>query len=607
MHILQYTFSAILLLVLQLTASSQSIIRGPYLQAGSKTELTIRWRTDIATTSKIGIGTTPGTYPTSFTDNTSTTEHIINITGLSPNTKYYYTAGTTTTVLQGDADNFFVTAPTDTSTRKITAAVFGDCGRNDNNYQTNSLNQYLTHLQNKGMKAADLMLLLGDNAYQNGTDAEYTNGFFSAYQSTILKNHILFPTPGNHDYANDAGRQDDHAIPYYDIFTVPDAGQSGGVASNNKAYYSYNWGNIHFLSLDSYGEEDAGTTRLYDTNGKQVQWIKNDLAANTKKWTIAYWHHPPYTMGNHNSDNESELVAIRQNFIQILERNGVDLIMCGHSHNYERSYLLKGYSGNESAFNAAAHTADSSSAKYDGTANSCPYIYRSGKRTHGTVYVVAGSAGASGGVQAGYPHNAMPFSYNDGGMLFLEIEDNRLDAKFIRQDGVIADKFTVIKDANRRDTFTITPGSSIELTANWIGGYAWNTGASSKKITVSPVSTTTYSVKDSSMNTCINNEYFVKVEFPAGLQSTERKDDITVYPVPASGILYVKASGLVNTVVKAEIISLSGQIVQTNFAKTDNEGMLRIDISQLAGASQLILRIGHEGKTRSIPFTMRQY
>ena len=74
------------------------------------------------------------------------------------------------------------------------------------------------------MKAADLMLLLGDNAYQNGTDAEYTSGFFGAYQSTILKNHILFPTPGNHDYANDAGRQDDHAVPYYDIFTVPDAG-----------------------------------------------------------------------------------------------------------------------------------------------------------------------------------------------------------------------------------------------------------------------------------------------------------------------------------------------------------------------------------------------
>ncbi len=605
MRILSYTVTAILLLSLQQFSNAQSVVRGPYLQAGSQTEITIRWRTDIATTSKVAIGTTSGSYPTSVTDNTSVTEHIIRVTGLTPETKYYYTVGTTTTTLQGDADNFFVTAPTDTSTKKITAAVFGDCGRNDNNYQTNSLNQYLNYLQGKSLKAADLMLLLGDNAYTNGTDAEYTSGFFTPYQSTILKNHIMFPAPGNHDYANDGGRQDDHAVPYYDIFTVPDAGQSGGVASNNKAYYSYNWGNIHFLSLDSYGEEDAGTTRLYDTNGKQVQWIKNDLAANNKKWTIAYWHHPPYTMGNHNSDNESELVAIRQNFIQILERNGVDLILCGHSHNYERSYLLKGYAGNEAAFNIAAHTKDSSSAKYDGSANSCPYIYPSGKNTHGTVYVVAGSAGASGGVQTGYPHNAMPFSFNDGGMLFLEIEDNRLDAKFIRQDGVIADKFTIIKDANRRDTFTITPGNSIELSANWIGGYVWSTSAGGKKITVSPTANTLYSVKDSNANTCINNEYYVKVQFPAGVQATVNNEDVIVYPVPANGILFAKLSGMINTGVQVEVLSLNGQVLQTNAAKTDNEGMLRINISHLPKTTQLILRISSNGKTHRIPFTVQ--
>lgn len=605
MQIPPYIFTALLLLASQFSCIAQSIVRGPYLQVGSQTAITVRWRTDIATTSKVGIGTTTGSYPISVTDNTSTTEHIIRITGLSANTTYYYTVGTTATLLQGNADNFFTTAPADTSIKKITAAIFGDCGRNDNNYQTNSLNQYLTHLQNKGMKAADLMLLLGDNAYPNGTDAEYTTGFFGAYQSTILKNHILFPAPGNHDYANDAARQNDHAVSYYDIFTVPDAGQSGGVASNNKAYYSYNWGNIHFLSLDSYGEEDAGTTRLYDTNGKQVQWIKNDLAANTKKWTIVYWHHPPYTMGNHNSDNESELVAIRQNFIQILERNGVDLIMCGHSHNYERSYLLKGYAGNEAAFNVAVHTADSSNARYDGSTNSCPYIYQSGKRAHGTVYVVSGSAGAGGGIQAGYPHNAMPFSHNDGGMFFLEIEDNRLDGKFIRQDGVIADKFTIIKDANRRDTFTITPGNSIELHANWIGGYVWSTGATSRKITVSPAANTLYSVKDSSANTCINNEYYVKVQFPTGVQSATQKGDITVYPVPANGLLYVKATSIINTTVKAEIISINGQILQSNNTKTDNDGMLRIDISQVPKTTQLILRITNKVEMHSIPFVVQ--
>jgi hypothetical protein len=199
----------------------------------------------------------------------------------------------------------------------------------------------------------------------------------------------------------------------------------------------------------------------------------------------------------------------------------------------------------------------------------------------------------------------MPFSYNDGGMLFLEIEDNRLDAKFIRQDGVIADKFTIIKDANRRDTFTITPGSSIELSANWLGGYVWSTNATSKKITVSPTANTLYSVKDSSTNTCINNEFYVKVQFPAGIQSSTGKDGVIVYPVPANGMLYAKTPSIINKKVIAEIISFNGQVLQSDVVNTDSEGLLRIDISHLPKVTQLILRISREVNTYSIPFTVQ--
>ena len=151
----------------------------------------------------------------------------------------------------------------------------------------------------------------------------------------------MYPAPGNHDYANSGARQDDHNIPYYNMFTLPSNGECGGVPSGTEAYYSFDIGDVHFLSLDSYGEET--NTRLYDTLGAQVTWIKTDLAANTKRWVVAYWHHPPYTKGSHNSDSEGELISMRENFIRILERYGVDLVICGHSHNYERSYLLKGY------------------------------------------------------------------------------------------------------------------------------------------------------------------------------------------------------------------------------------------------------------------------
>jgi hypothetical protein len=507
---------------LQLTAATgfptATLTRGPYLQMVNQTEATLRWRTNVATDSKIEVGQQPGTYTASATNATSSTEHEVRITGLTSDSKYYYRFGSSSQVLQSAVSNYFTTAPPATATRKIRIAAFGDCGRNDNGYQTNTLNSYLNVT---GSNPAEVLLLLGDNAYDAGTDAEYQSNFFNPFSNSILKNHAVFPAPGNHDYANTAARQADHNIPYYSNFTLPSNAQCGGLASNTEAYYSFDWGNIHFLSLDSYGTESPNNTRLYDTLGPQVTWIKNDLAANTKKWVIAYWHHPPFTMGSHNSDSETELVNIRQNFIRILERNGVDMILCGHSHNYERSYLLKNYYSNELSFNPAIHTASNSSAKYDGTVNSCPYETVSGKVNHGTVYVVAGSAGASGGVQAGYPHNALPFSVNDGGMLYFEVEDNRLDAKFIREDGLIADKFTIIKDANKNTTVSIAAGASTTLTASWVGSYSWSTGETTRSITVAPPGNATYYVGDG--GTCLSDTFNVAIQAPPVRAATPLK------------------------------------------------------------------------------------
>ncbi|MEO8584228.1 MAG: metallophosphoesterase family protein, partial [Flavitalea sp.] len=320
-------------------AFTANVTRGPYLQMGNQTSLTVRWRTGSTMDAKVEVGTTFGTYPLSFTSGSTPADHSVNVTGLSADTKYYYRIGNTTTMGSADPDNFFTTLPPANTTRKINIAAFGDCGRNDNSFQSQTLAQYRSYLSANSIDAPDAWLLLGDNAYNAGTDAEYTSNFFTAYGSTILKNHKVFPTPGNHDYANTVSRQQDHAIPYYDIFTMPTAGEIGGVASGTEAYYSFNIGNIHFLALDAYGNENGGTTRLYDTTGAQVTWIKADLAANSKKWTICFWHHPPYTKGSHDSDTDPELIKIRENFIRILERNGVDMVVCGHSHDYERSYL----------------------------------------------------------------------------------------------------------------------------------------------------------------------------------------------------------------------------------------------------------------------------
>jgi hypothetical protein len=436
-------------------------------------------------------GTNAGALSSTENNSALVTEHIIKISGLSPYTKYYYSIGSSSVQLQSGPQNYFLTAPSNGQTGKYTFWINGDCGKNST-IQKNVRDAYLSYM---GNNVTNGWLLLGDNAYMSGTDAEYTSNFFNVYQSTILKNATMWPTPGNHDYANSYDRQNDHNVPYFSMFDLPKNGEAGGVASNSEAYYSYNYGNIHFLSLDSYGREN-NSTRLYDSTGAQVQWIKQDLAANTKKWVVAYFHHPPYTMGTHNSDTETELVRIRTNFIKILERMGVDLIICGHSHTYERSKLMKGYYGSETSF-TSSYNVSQSSGKYDGSSNSCTYLKDSINRT-GAVYIVAGSSGYVGSPQASYPHNAMHYSNTtDGGSMILEVEGNRLDAKWLCADGVIRDKFTIIKDANKVRNININQGAAVTLSASWIGQYDWkNSSASSRSVTFTPVRDTVCIVND---------------------------------------------------------------------------------------------------------------
>ncbi|MEO6670641.1 MAG: metallophosphoesterase family protein [Ferruginibacter sp.] len=494
--------------------TAATLTRGPYLNTATQSSIIIRWKTDVATNSKVSFGTIAGSLTQNVTDIASTTDHIIRLSGLAVNTQYYYAIGSTTQILQADTNNYFRTAAATGSEQKIRILTMGDMGNNSPK-QISVLNAYKTFNANN---FTDVWLLLGDNAYENGTDAEFQANFFNVYQGSISKNHALWPSPGNHDYANNSTRQTDHAIAYYDAFSLPKAAEAGGVASNTEAFYSYNYGNVHFISLDSYGKE-AGGTRLYDTTGVQALWLKQDLAANTLPWTVVYFHHPPYSKGSHNSDTDNELIKIRTNIVPILERYKVDLVICGHSHSYERSFLINGHYGLESSFSATSQALSTSSAKYDGSANSCPYTKSNTDTRNGIVFVVAGTAGQNAdGSSSGYPHNAMYYSnVSNGGSLFLEIEKNRLDAKWICQDGVIRDNFTILKNVNNTKNISITTGGSATLVASWKGNYSWSTGATSQSITVSPASNTVYTVKDA--NNCIIDTFYVTVS--ASLTSTK--------------------------------------------------------------------------------------
>lgn len=425
---LHLAFSLIIVGALFTAAAAASLTRGPYLQIGTPNSTIIRWRTDVATDSRVSFGTTQGSL-TSVTDNaTQTTEHEVLVSGLSPATKYFYSVGSTTQVVAGnDANHFFVTSPVAGTATPTRIWVLGDSGTANTNAQA-VRNAYLSFT---GSTYTNLWLMLGDNAYETGTDSEFQAAVFDMYP-TVLRQSVLWPTLGNHDTAQSSNPP--ASLPYFAMFTLPTNAQAGGMASGTEKYYSFDYGNIHFICLDSMTSDRS-------SGGPMATWLRADLASSTRQWTIAFWHHPPYSKGSHNSDTESNLVEMRQTFLPILEGAGVDLVLAGHSHSYERSFLIDGHYGTSATFTNAMKKNGGSGRADDTGAYEKPTL---GPGSHeGAVYAVAGSSGQiSGGL---LNHPAMFISLNNLGSMVLDVNGDTLDAKFLRENGEVWDYFRIVK------------------------------------------------------------------------------------------------------------------------------------------------------------------
>jgi acid phosphatase type 7 len=447
-------------------SSWAAVTRGPYLQLGTPTSIVVRWRTDVASNSRVQYGPTPGNLTSSVDNSAVATEHEVTVMGLSPDTQYYYSVGSTTTVMAGnDANHFFVTFPPTGTAAPTRVWVLGDSGTaNSSQFAVRDAYYNAT-----GTRHTDLWLMLGDNAYESGTDGEYQNAVFNVYQA-MLRKSVLLPTLGNHDTAGSTAFNDNY--PYFSIFTLPRNAEMGGIASGTEHYYSFDFANIHFICLDSMTASRA-------TNGAMATWLRNDLASTFQKWIVAYWHHPSYTKGSHNSDTEIELVQMRQVFNPILEDGGVDIVLAGHSHSYERSYLIDGHYGTSGTFNDTM--------KKDGGSGRDPTPYIKPEGTpgrQGAVYTVAGSSGQISGGTLNHP--AMFISLNVLGSVVLDFQDNRLDASFLNASGAVQDTYAIIKSAGTPPAaptgLAATPGNNqVSLT--------WNASAGASTYTVKRATT----------------------------------------------------------------------------------------------------------------------
>lgn len=424
-----YKFTVLLLFcfafgVASSLAQSDTIVRGAYMNIATDSSITILWRTKDSCSSEVRIGTSLGVFSQMVQDTNKVIDHAIHITGLLPQTKYYYSVGIIDTILQSGADNHFVTAPIPSSNpSRLRFWVTGDFGTGT--VQQDSVTAAFEAYNDTNV--VNGWLWLGDNAYNSGTDVEFQLNTFDHYVNQMRK-YPLFPALGNHEYAN-VGYLSTAALgtnfAYFNIFDIQ-------TNSNSEKYYSYDYGNVHFVSIDSYGAYNAPGSPMYN-------WLENDLTQNNKKWTIVYFHHSPYTMGSHNSDTEIELIDMRTKIVPLLESKGVDLVLCGHSHIYERSFFMKGHYGLENTFSALPYPL--------GNMVRPPSDLYFKNAPKGTVYIVCGVSGRTGGgMAAGFPHAAMQTSFAHGnGSLVLDISDDTLHCKYLTSLGTIDDAFKIAK------------------------------------------------------------------------------------------------------------------------------------------------------------------
>ena len=357
-----------------------------------------------------------------------TFQYEAKLKDLEPGTTYYYAVfDGAKRLTPEDASYQFSTHPKPGIERPVRFWVIGDSG-------TGRAPQVAVHEAMLRTVAAekqplDFWLHVGDMAYNTGRDVEFQTRFFEMYERT-LRNKVCWPAMGNHEGATSSGKTG--IGPYYDAYVVPTRGETGGVASGTEAYYSFDYANVHFICLDS-----------HDLSRKpgdpMANWLKADLEKTKADWLVAFWHHPPYTKGSHDSDKEADLTEMRKLIMPIIEAGGVDLVLTGHSHIYERSMLMDGAYGTPTVSDNAILDDGDGDPAGDGA-----YRKSKGIKAHeGTVQVVAGNAGQTLGRNGSMP--VMRSIVLEHGSVLVDVKGDTLTARMINREGVQSDIFSIVK------------------------------------------------------------------------------------------------------------------------------------------------------------------
>jgi len=305
--------------------------RWPYLESATGTSVRVAW----TTTSSGGRGVVRYAADPAgpFTEVEATAElfdaartetsddyvaYDATLPGLTPGAAYCYEIVEDGVVLARNLR--FDTAWQDTD-RPVRLLVLGDSG-NGSDDQRAVRDAFMT-------QDFDVFLHMGDMAYGSGTFDEFETNFFDIYQG-LMHRVPVFPTIGNHEYKTDYGR------PYRDVYHLL---ENIPREAERELYYSFDYGNIHFTSLDS--NENTTLPIYLDINDvhsdDMFDWMLEDITSSDADWKIVFMHHPFFS----STDRGIRESGVRL-FRSLLEEAGVDLILVGHDHTYERSVPLTG-------------------------------------------------------------------------------------------------------------------------------------------------------------------------------------------------------------------------------------------------------------------------
>jgi hypothetical protein len=296
-------------------------VRAPYVQQVTDSSASVLWMSQpgSADTAWYRVpGLDSGWTSTGVLDHRHGTRRS-DLTGLPPAAAVEYVVSAGGTRMGPHA---FRTAPAEGTTAEGTRVLlFGDSGWGGP--------QQIALAREMERADWDLSIHVGDIAYNDGSETDFTERHFRVYARTFDATPF-YPSVGNHDLRADGGRSYDSAF----LWPEPFAGAR---------YYAFRWGSIQFVSLDT-SSKTEDVSDLREGRGRQLEWLEGVLrsasADTTVDWIISFHHHPLYShaigISGHELDRD-----LRAQLLPLYERYGVDLVTAGHDHHYERTWPIR--------------------------------------------------------------------------------------------------------------------------------------------------------------------------------------------------------------------------------------------------------------------------